>query len=132
LQSTVVRYLSDEWLAAVANEIALDASLTAAATHDVSVTQVVTDTPFGTVEYHLICKQGGVSFGKGAVPSDITFTQHYTTAVDIACGRLNAAEAFIHGKVKFSGNHERIVAAQSFFAALDAVFTRVRERTVYD
>lgn len=128
-----MRYLSDEWIAAVADEIAADAALTAAAaSHDVSVTQVVSATPFGDVEYHLVCREGRVSFGKGAVPSDITFTQQYTTAVDIACGRLNAAEAFIHGKVKFTGNHERIVAAQSFFAALDAVFTRVRERTTFD
>ncbi len=46
----VVRYLSDEWISAVAQEIATDATIkVAAADHSVSVSQIVTDTPFGDV-----------------------------------------------------------------------------------
>ena len=128
-----MRYLSDEWISEVARDIASDVVVAAAATtHSLSVTQVVTDTPFGDVSYHLVCADSKPRFAKGAVPSDVTFSQSYETAVAIACGRLNAAESFITGKVRFSGNHEKVIAAQDFFAALDAVFTRVRARTTFD
>ena len=128
-----MRYLSDEWIAAVATEVAADAALASAArSHTVSVTQVVTDTPFGEVVYHLVARDGTVAFGKGKVPGDITFSQSYATAVDIVMGRLNAAEAFINGNVRFSGDHEKVIAAQPLFAALDGVFTRVRARTTFD
>lgn len=128
-----MRYLSDEWIRAVADEVASDAVLASVATsHTVSVSQMVTGTPFGDVTYHLTCRDGRVAVAKGAIPSDVTFTQDYTTAVDVALGRLNAAEAFVNGKVRFTGDHERVVAAQPLFAALDGVFTRVREKTTFD
>lgn len=128
----MVRYLSNEWIAAVAVEIAADAALRdAAASHTLSVTQVVTDSPFGEVVYHLSCANGVVAFAAGRVPSDITFTQTYDTAVAIAQGRLNAAEAFINGQVRFSGDHQRVIDAQPFFALLDGVFARVRAHTTF-
>ena len=128
-----MRYLSQEWIGAVAREADADPALAkAAASHTVSVTQVVTDTPFGEVTYHLVCRDGRVSVGSGAVPSDIVFTQTYQTALDVVLGRLNAAEAFINGKVRFTGDHEKVIAAQPLFAALDGVFARVRERTKFD
>jgi len=128
-----VRYLSQEWIGAVAREADADSALAMAASgHTVSVTQVVTDTPFGEVTYHLVCRDGRVSVGNGPVPSDIVFTQTYQTALDVVLGRLNAAEAFINGKVRFSGDHEKVIAAQPLFAALDGVFARVRERTTFD
>lgn len=128
-----MRYLSDEWIAAVGREIQTDKTVAAAAAaHAVSVTQVVTDTPFGDVTYHLVCADGRATFAAGEAPSDVTFRQSYDTAVAIARGELNAAESFITGKVRFSGNHEKVIAAQDFFAALDAVFTRVRARTIFE
>jgi len=128
-----VRYLSDEWIRSVAEEIATDDALAGVArSHTVSVTQVVSSTPFGEVTYHLKCSDGTVTFGRGAIPSDIVFTQDYETAVDVVLGRLNAAEAFINGRVRFKGDHEKVIAAQPFFAALDAVFARVRTRTTFE
>lgn len=128
-----MRYLSDEWIKAVADDIASDSALAVfAASYSVSVTQIVSDTPFGDVTYHLACREGAVTFGKGSAPSDIVFSQDYQTAVDVALGHLNAAEAFISGKVRFTGDHEKVIEAQPFFAALDAVFTRVRARTTFD
>ncbi|MFZ9804857.1 MAG: SCP2 sterol-binding domain-containing protein [Ilumatobacteraceae bacterium] len=128
-----MRYLSDEWISAVAHEVGADPAVAAAAAgHTVAITQVVTDSPFGEVTYHLVCADGRVHFGAGPAPSDVTFRQSYDTAVAIARGELNAAESFITGKVRFSGNHETVIAAQSFFAALDSVFTRVRARTTFN
>ncbi|MFZ9779395.1 MAG: SCP2 sterol-binding domain-containing protein [Ilumatobacteraceae bacterium] len=128
-----MRYLSDEWISAVAQEVGADPAVAAAAAgHTVAITQVVTDSPFGEVTYHLVCADGRVHFGAGPAPSDVTFRQSYDTAVAIARGELNAAESFITGKVRFSGNHETVIAAQPFFAALDSVFTRVRARTTFN
>lgn len=128
-----MRYLSDEWISAVAHEVRADPAVAAAAVgHTVAITQVVTDSPFGEVTYHLVCADGRVHFGAGPAPSDVTFRQSYDTAVAIARGELNAAESFITGKVRFSGNHETVIAAQPFFAALDSVFTRVRARTTFN
>jgi len=128
-----VRYLSDEWISAVAHEVGADPAVAAAAVgHTVAITQVVTDSPLGEVTYHLVCADGRVHFGAGPAPSDVTFRQSYDTAVAIARGELNAAESFITGKVRFSGNHETVIAAQPFFAALDSVFTRVRARTTFN
>jgi len=128
----VVQYLSDEWISAVAQEIATDATIkVAAADHSVSVTQLVTDTPFGDVTYHLICRDGAVHFKKGAAPSDVVFTQTYATAVGVATGNINAADAFINGHVRFQGDHQRLIDAQPLFGALDAVFARVRLRTAF-
>ena len=128
----VVQYLSDEWILAVGQEIATDATIkVAAADHSVSVSQIVTDTPFGDVTYHLVCRDGAVHFKKGAAPSDVVFTQTYATAVGVATGNINAADAFINGHVRFQGDHQRLIDAQPFFAALDAVFARVRLRTAF-
>jgi len=128
-----VHYLSDEWISAVAAEIAGDTALADVAhSHSVAVVQVVNDTPFGDVAYHLVCRDAKVSFGKGAVPCDVTFTQNHATAVGVALARINAADAFISGKVRFSGDHEKVIAAQPLFAALDAVFARVRARTTFE
>ncbi len=128
-----MHYLSDEWISAVAAEIAGDTALADVThSHSVAVVQVVNDTPFGDVAYHLVCRDAKVSFGKGAVPCDVTFTQNYATAVGVALARINAADAFISGKVRFSGDHEKVIAAQPLFAALDAVFARVRARTTFE
>ena len=128
----VVQYLSDEWISAVAQEIATDATIkVAAAAYSVSVSQLVTGTPFGDVSYHLVCRDGAVSFKKGAAPSDVLFTQTYATAVGVATGNINAADAFINGHVRFQGDHQRLIDAQPVFGALDAVFARVRLRTAF-
>ena len=127
-----MRYLSDEWITAVAQQLALDAPINALAPqHAVAITQLVTGTPLGDVSYHFSCREGNLRFGKGAVPSDVTFTQSYDTAVGVATGKVNAAEAFINGLVRFSGDHQKVIDAQPLFAALDAVFARVRETTEY-
>jgi putative sterol carrier protein len=123
-----VRYLSDEWISTVAQVIATDADIaTLAASHPIRVVQVVTGGPNGDVTYHFVTNSSGVSFATGTVADpDITFTQTWDTAVSIASGTANAAEAFINGRVKFRGDHTKVIAAQPLFAALDRVFSAVR------
>jgi hypothetical protein len=129
----VVRYLSLAWIDALSQEVAKSSELAAlAATHRIAVTQVVTDGPEGNVLYHLRLGDGDAAFGAGPADSeDVRMQQSWATAAAIATGDLNAQEAFIKGLIHLTGNQQKLIDSQPVFAALDAVFTSVREQTEY-
>ena len=109
-----------------------DALRTLAGTHEIGVTQVVSDGPEGDVTYHLQVGDGAASFGAGAAePEHVRMEQTWDTAVAVATGSLNAQEAFVNGHIRLIGDQQRLLDAQPVFGALDAVFTDVRERTDY-
>ncbi len=129
--SARVDYLSNEWIKAVADSIKANGEIIAVARENtVGVTQIVTGTPRGDVTYHLESRDGKISFASGpAKVSDIAFTQSWQTAVGVATGQINAQEAFISGKIRFKGDHERVIATQPLFLALDAIFSSVNANT---
>ena len=129
----MIRYLSLDWLDALAAEVAASTDLQRLADgHTIGVTQVVTGGPEGDVTYHLQVAGGSATFGAGpAEPEDVRMQQSWDTAVDVALGRLNAQEAFIKGRILLFGDQQKLIAAQPVFAALDAVFVAVRARTDY-
>ena len=129
--SARVDYLSNEWISAVADGIKANNEIIAVARENtVSVTQIITGTPRGDVTYHLESRDGKITFASGpATVSDIAFTQDWATAVGVATGKINAQEAFISGKIRFKGDHERVIATQPLFLALDVVFSAVNANT---
>lgn len=129
--SARVDYLSQQWIDAVASGIKLSIEIaTVASDNAIALTQVVTGTPYGDVTYHLESRDGVVNFAAGpALVSDITFTQDWQTAVGVATGKINAQEAFISGKIRFKGDHEKVIATQPLFVALDVVFSAVNALT---
>ncbi len=129
----MVRYLSLAWIDALSREVANSAELAAlAGVHRIGVTQVVTDGPEGNVTYHLRLGDGNASFGAGpADAEDVCMEQSWATATAVATGDLNAQEAFIKGLIRLTGNQQKLIESQPVFAALDAVFTSVREQTEY-
>ena len=131
--SARVDYLSNEWINAVAEGIKLNNEIAAVARdNSVSVTQIVTGTPHGDVTYHLESRDGKITFASGpATVSDIAFTQDWATAVGVATGKINAQEAFISGKIKFVGDHQKLIDAGDVFAALNPIFEEVRLNTSY-
>lgn len=128
-----VRYLSLEWIDALSGEVASSDALTElAATHTVGITQVVSNGPEGDVLYHLQVGDGRAAFGPGpADPEDVRFQQDWDTAVAVATEQLNAQQAFITGRIRLTGDQQKLLDSTPVFAALDAVFTSVRERTDY-
>jgi putative sterol carrier protein len=128
-----VRYLSLDWIGALRREVAADEHLTdLAAHHEIGITQVVTDGPEGTVTYHLQVGNGGAAFDTGvAEPEHVRMEQDWDTAVAVATGRLNAQEAFVSGRIRLTGDQQRLLDAQPVFGALDGVFASVRDRTEY-
>ena len=129
----MVRYLSLAWIDALSQEVAKSDALAALAhTHQIGVTQVVSDGPEGNVIYHLRLGDGTASFGAGpADAEDVCMEQSWATAAAVATGELNAQEAFIKGLIRLTGNQQKLIESQPVFAALDAVFTSVREQTEY-
>ncbi|MDP9464689.1 MAG: SCP2 sterol-binding domain-containing protein [Actinomycetota bacterium] len=129
----MVRYLSLAWIDALSEEVANSSELAAlAGTHQIAVTQIVTDGPEGDVTYHLRLGNGDASFGAGpADGEDVRMEQSWATAQAVATGDLNAQEAFIKGLIRLTGNQQKLIQSQPVFAALDAVFTTVRRQTEY-
>jgi hypothetical protein len=129
-----VRYLSLAWIRELTREVAESETLAGLARdHTIGVTQVVSDGPEGDVTYHLQVADGEASFGAGpADPEDVRMEQGWDTAVAVACGVANAQDAFINGKIRLSGDQQSLMGAQPVFAALDHVFSTVRERTRYE
>lgn len=128
-----VRYLSLDWIEALTAEVAAsDEMRQVAGEHRIGVTQVVNDGPEGTVVYHVQVGDGRAAFGPGpADPEDVRFEQEWNTAVDVATNRLNAQQAFITGRIRLFGDQQKLGESTPVFAALDAVFARVRTRTDY-
>lgn len=128
-----MRYLSLDWIDAVAAEAATSQAVAAAAAQcPIGVTQVVTGTPEGTVIYSLQTTDGRLSFSAGqAFPEDVRFEQSWDTAVGVATGELNAQEAFIQGRILLNGNQQKLMASQQVFGAMGPVFDSVRDRTEY-
>ena len=133
-ESGTVRYLSLDWLRELSREVADSEALAALARdHTIGVTQVVTDGPEGDVTYHLQVADGAATFGAGAAePEHVRMEQDWATAVSVASGASNAQDAFINGRIRLFGDQQALIGAQPVFAALDLVFSTVRERTRYE
>jgi putative sterol carrier protein len=129
----MVRYLSLDWIDALTAEVATSEPLRAAADgRRLGVTQVVTSGPEGDITYHLQVADGEARFGAGpADPEDVRFEQDWDTAVAVATGDLNAQEAFIGGRIRLTGDQQKLLTSQDVFKALDGVFATVRTRTEY-
>lgn len=129
----VIRYLSLDWIDAVAAAVAADDALrTLAIDHTIGVTQIVTDSPEGDITYHLSVRNGTATVGPGPADNeDVRMEQSWETAVAVATGSMNAQKAFIEGRIRLTGDQQALIGAQPVFGALDAVFRAVRERTVY-
>ena len=133
MSTSPVRYLSLEWIDALTQAVASNEAIAAIASeHTVGITQTVTGGPEGDVTYHLQIVDGHASFGPGAAfPEDVRFEQDWETATAVATDKLNAQQAFITGRIRLYGDQEKLVASTPVFAALDTVFSTVRQFTEY-
>lgn len=129
-----MRYLSLDWIDAVADEATTNTEVAAAAAEcTIGVTQVITDAPEGTIVYSLQVLDGQLLFAPGAAfPEDVRFQQTWDTAVGVATGVLNAQEAFIQGRILLTGDQQKLMDSQAVFAAMNAVFDIVRANTTYE
>lgn len=129
-----MKYLSLDWIEAMRDAVEGSATLQELSrSMTIGVTQVVTDTPDGTVIYHLNVADGAARFGAGAAPVEhVRMEQSWRTAVDVATHKVPAQEVFLKGLITVSGETTRLIECAPVFAALDAAFNVVRQRTVYE
>jgi hypothetical protein len=128
-----VRYLSPEWLAAAADAIAHDVGLQEAAA-DISLTleQIVTDGPDGTVSWHIVLDRGTARLVPGrASQADLRFTTTWPTACAIALGELAAPTAFMAGRLRVGGNLTLLVGQQQKLSSIDDVLGDLRSVTTF-
>jgi hypothetical protein len=129
-----VRYLSSEWIDAAGRALAGDAGLKDA-TVDVRLTlqQVVTDAPAGTVRWYVAVDHGRVEMAEGTAPApDLRFTTTYATAAQIASGALGAQRAFAEGRLQVGGDLSLLVAHHRTLASLDDALAPLRAETTYE
>jgi nanoRNase/pAp phosphatase (c-di-AMP/oligoRNAs hydrolase) len=130
----MVPFLSPAWIDALAAAARDDAAL-AEATVGLSlvVEHHVTDTPSGTVSYHVRFADGTTTVAAGAADdATVRFTQDLATAVAIATGAESAQRAFMAGRLQVGGSMRALLDHGAALAALSDTFAAVRAETSFD
>ena len=129
----MARYLSNEWFDEVNRAAAgSDKLRTDTAGVDLTIQQVVTDSPDGEIRYAVKVTRGAVQVVPGNDPeADVTITEDWETATAVAGGTLSAPAAFMIGKIRVAGNVASLLDAQGCLVGLDDVFADLRERTTF-
>ena len=116
-----VKFLSEEWASTMTEALnSSDEFKQAASGQQVTLQQVVTDTPDGGESKYFFKLDGGeaqVGLGE-ASDAEATITQNYETAVAIVKSELNAQNAFMQGKLKIAGNMMKLMQLQGVFNAM--------------
>lgn len=137
----MLRFLSDEWIAALDDAARSSAALTGVLLSDeeggasVVVQHVVTGVPTttdpaGEVAYHVVLDDGPTRVSRGrADDPTVTFTQTYDTARAVASGATSAQAAFMAGELRLGGRVDLLLAHHGALTGIDDVFADVRART---
>lgn len=124
-------YLSQEWLDRLVTE---GSRLPPRPGATARVQYVVSGAPAGEIRYHQAILDGRLTeAGLGADPAaEVTLTQSYADARQIAEGTLDANVAFMRGRVKVVGDMGKVMAlmpltdSREYRAALAAVHRQTR------
>lgn len=125
----MVRFLSPEWIAALA-AAAREATVPAAVR--LTVQQIVTDDGGGEVRYHLVLDEGRCRVVPGdADAPDVTLVQTREVAAALSRGELNAQQALEAGRLKLRGDIGSLAKEGKALGAMEDVFGAVRAGTTY-
>jgi putative sterol carrier protein len=122
---TEIRYLSDEWLAALDRAAK---TLTSDPDRPVVIEQTVRDGEHEIVWHTTVSQTVRVVPGP-AVDAAIRFSSDRETALAITSGRLSAQRAFLDGRLHLRGDVGALMAARPSLAALADGFAAVRADT---
>ncbi len=111
-----VQFLSEEYVEATAEALAVHAGFTTAISGvDLALQFRVNDMPTGDdVAYYVNIGEGNADVALGELEdADVTITNNYETAVGISKGDLNTQMAFMTGKIKVSGEMAKLMLNQN-------------------
>lgn len=123
-----MRYLSDEWIAAA------DKAVRAAAANAPAEPLVIDQHVTGVASYRVRIAQGDCSvaaLGAGAEGADATFRQDAATARAVATGETDAHQAFLLGRITFTGDADVLIQRRDAFAWLADTLTSVMADTEF-
>lgn len=116
-----VRYLSDEWLAAISDRCNTSQRFRAAAAgcHAGIETEIL-GAPRGDTAWWAVIDDGTMRTGQGRLPdADLKYSHDWETAVQINKRELRHDEAFFQGRLKVSGDFKLLTGLQPLFQAID-------------
>jgi putative sterol carrier protein len=121
-----VKFLSDEWAAALRAELNESEDFRqAAAGHKATIQQIITGAE-GTTNYWITIGDGKIDLGVGDIDGeDATITQSYDSAAALAKGELSPVTAFMTGRLKIAGNMGMILGLQGALAQLPAAMAKI-------
>jgi len=125
----MVRFLSPEWIAALA---AAAREATVPGGVRLTVQQVVTGDGEADVRYHLVLAEGRLQVHPGeAETADVTLVQTREVAAALNRGELNAQQALEAGRLKLRGDIGHLAREGRALSAMEDVFAAVRDVTEY-
>jgi hypothetical protein len=122
-----VRFLSDEWVAAADDALALLAPVPA----PLVVGVTVTGGPDGDRSHRLVLGPERVGAEREAEGASVTMTLTWDLAVAVNQGRTSAQRAFLDGRLVLSGDPVALLGYQDQLAAVDDLLGPLRARTAY-
>ena len=106
----MIEFLSDEWVAALDDQ--LRAQQSGSSAQLLTVQYVVTRADDSIVQYHLVLGPDGDQATLGpALDPDVTFRMNTATALEISEGRLSSEEAFLTGRLDLEGDAGALIDA---------------------
>jgi putative sterol carrier protein len=117
-----VRYLSDEWAAAVQDALNSNEAFKSSAGSNTAKIQQVVTTAEGEKRYWLKLEGGQVALGMGDLGEspDATITQDYDTAVALSKNELSGTAAYMSGKLRVSGDLMKLMQLQGALGQIPA------------
>jgi hypothetical protein len=124
-----MRYLSDEWIAAI------DLAVRTAAQTGPDQRLVVDQHVEGVIDYRIVVARTGAGAWAGidaaAPPPDAAFYQTEATARAIARGDTDAHQAFLLGAIRFEGDVDLLIERRDTMTWLEQVLAPVMAATTF-
>jgi putative sterol carrier protein len=129
----VVRFLSDQWVAALDEAAAADDHVQKAASGmRLTIQQVVTRPGRDERRYSIEIDDGRVRLSPGrADDADVTITEDYDTAAALAQGVTTPQDAILAGRVRVRGDVGALLKGQEVLERVRASFEVVRAGTEF-
>jgi putative sterol carrier protein len=114
-----VKFLSDEWAAAVTDALnSNDQFKQAAGSHSARIQNVVS-APDGEIKYFFQIQDGKAEVSLGEIDSaEATISQDYDTAAALMKNELSATAAYMSGRIRINGDLMRLMQLQGVIGTL--------------